>query len=124
MKVITIDSEAYRTLVRKIDRIYDFVREQAEKSAPPAPDPTGEWVSNGEAAAMLGVSQRTMQRLRTGGGITYSIRGGKVSYTLPEVRRLMSGRIVASKYRQEENLLRAHQDYHGRKTAGKRKGKK
>lgn len=35
-----------------------------------------------------------MQRLRSKGEITYSIRGGKARYTLAEVKRLLSGRVI------------------------------
>jgi hypothetical protein len=31
MKVVTIDSEVYRALVKKIDRIFDYVKRQAER---------------------------------------------------------------------------------------------
>lgn len=115
MKVITIDSEAYKSLDRKIDRIYDFVKEQAEKSAEAAPDPAGIWVDNTEASELLEVSKRTLQRLRSAGEITYSIRGGRVRYRLSDVHSLIAGRVVVSKYQQEADLLRAHQQYKERK---------
>ena len=47
-----------------------------------------------EAAAILQVSKRTMQQLRSNGEITYSIRGGKAWYTLAEVKHLLPGRVV------------------------------
>ncbi|MCD7969409.1 MAG: helix-turn-helix domain-containing protein [Alistipes sp.] len=122
MKVITIDSEAYKSLVRKIDRVYDFIKARTEREAEPAPDPGQVWITNGEAAALLEVSTRTLQRMRSAGEITYSIRGGRVWYTLEEIHRAMSGRVVASKYRQEGELLRAHQAYNeSRRAAGTRK---
>lgn len=119
MKVITIDSDAYKTLVRKIDKVYNFIKEQGENTIPPPPDPATLWVSNEEAAELLGVSKRTMQRLRSRGETTYSICGGKVRYTLSEVWRLMSGRVVASKYKQEADLLRAHQERRAKKVNNK-----
>ncbi len=117
MKVITIESEAYRSLTRKIDRIFDHVKRWAEQQAAPAPDPLEIWVDNDEAAAILEVSRRTMQRLRSNGEITYSIRGGRVRYTLAEIQRLIVGRVVASKYRQEADLLAAHREYRERHPA-------
>lgn len=115
MKIITIDCEAYKSLERKIDRIYDFVKEQTEKSAQAPPDPAGIWVDNTEASELLEVSKRTLQRLRSAGEITYSIRGGRVRYRLSEVHRLIAGRVVVSKYQKEDDLLRAHQEYQERK---------
>jgi predicted HAD superfamily phosphohydrolase len=119
MKVLTIDSEVYRALAKKIDRVFDYVKRQAEREMASAstPDPAEVWVDNDEAASLLEVSKRTLQRLRSGGEITYSIRWGRVRYTLAEVQRLIAGRVVASKYRQEADLLAAHQEYRERRKA-------
>ena len=38
MKVITIESEAYKRLVRKIDKIYSDIKKQAKENATPQPD--------------------------------------------------------------------------------------
>ena len=94
MKVITIESEAYKRLVRKIELIYSEMKIQAKENAAPQPDPSEVWVSDQEAATILQVSRRTMQRLCSNGNITYSIRGGKARYTLAEVKRLLSGRVI------------------------------
>ena len=115
MKVITIDEQAYRTLVRKIDRVYDYIREQAERENNPPPDPGEVWIGNDEAADLLAVSARTLQRLRSGGEITYSIRGGRVWYTLADVQGLIAGRVIRSKYSHEAELLEAHLAYHERR---------
>lgn len=40
MKVITIESEAYKRLVRKIDKIYSDIKKQAKENATPQPDPS------------------------------------------------------------------------------------
>lgn len=94
MKVVTIESEAYKRLLRKIEWLYSYVKKQEKENALPKPDPSEIWVSDLEAAAILRVSKRTMQRLRSNGEITYSIRGGKAWYTLAEVKRLLPGRVV------------------------------
>ena len=59
MKVITIDSKAYKSLVRKIDRIYEYVKNQAAPSNKSALNPDEIWIDNDEATAMLKVSGRT-----------------------------------------------------------------
>lgn len=101
MKVITIESEAYKRLVRKIEWIYSYIKKQAKENVPPQPDPSEVWLNDQDAAALLQVSKRTMQRLRSNGEITYSIRGGKAWYTLAEVERLLPGRVVRNDKRQE-----------------------
>lgn len=124
MKIITIDSEVYRALTRKIDRIFDYVKQQAERELTSAPEPAEIWIDNDEAVAILEVSKRTLQRLRSKGEITYSIRWGRTRYTLAEVRRFIAGRTVASKYRQEADLIVAHREYHERRKASPQQAKK
>lgn len=94
MKVIVIESEAYKRLMRKIELIHSDIKKQTKGSAILQPAPSEVWVSDQEVATILQVSKRTMQRLRSNGEITYSIRGGKAWYTLAEVKRLLSGRVV------------------------------
>lgn len=97
MKVIVIDSEAYKRLVQKIDWIHTYVKKQEKKNTIiQESDPSEVWLNDQDAAAILRVSKRTMQRLRSNGDITYSIRGNKAWYTLAEVKRLLSGRVIRS----------------------------
>lgn len=94
MKVITIESEAYKRLVRKIEWIYSYAKKQAKENTSPKPNLLEVWIGNEETAKILEISLRTLQRLRSNGEITYSIRGGKVRYTLQEVNRLIAGRVI------------------------------
>ena len=94
MKVITIESEAYKKLVRQIEWIYSYVKKQAKENTTPKPDPSEVWIGNDEATKILEISLRTLQRLRTNGEITYSIRGGRARYTLKEVNRVIAGRVI------------------------------
>ena len=94
MKVVTIESKAYKKLVRQIEWIYSYVKKQTKENATPKPDPSEVWIGNEETAKMLEISQLTLQRLRSNGEITYSIRGGKARYTLQEMNRLIAGRVV------------------------------
>lgn len=106
MKVITIESEAYKALVRKIERIEKLVREAA--SAKPAelePDPTRIWLSTPEAVKVLKISSRTLQRMRSAGRIAYSIKCGRVQYTLAEVRRVLAGEKVPSVEEREADYI-------------------
>lgn len=95
MKVIVIESDAYKRLLQKIDQIHSFVQKQEKENVIiQQSDPSEVWLSDPDAAAILRVSKRTMQRLRSNGEITYSIRGGKVWYMLAEVKRLLPGLVV------------------------------
>jgi len=117
MKIVTIDSDAYKSLMRKIDRIFEYVKSQDEMRVPPQPDPASVWLDDNEAAALLEISKRTLQRLRAAGEVTYSIRGGKARCTLSEVQRLAFGHVVKSKFEQEADLMRTHQQYRERRKA-------
>ncbi|KAA6330231.1 hypothetical protein EZS27_021046 [termite gut metagenome] len=92
-----MDSEVYKMLIRKIDSIYQCVKDQAAFPAEPTLDSNEVWIDNDEAMTLLRVSGRTLQRLRSGGQITYFIKRHKVYYTLSEIRRLIHGRIVPAK---------------------------
>lgn len=94
MKVITIELEAYKKLMQKIDRIYSYVENQAKRDVAPKLKPSEIWIGNDEAAKILEISLRTLQRLRSKGEVTYSIRGGRVRYTLQEINRLVAGHVV------------------------------
>ncbi|MDH6357024.1 helix-turn-helix domain-containing protein [Parabacteroides sp. PF5-9] len=97
MKVVVIESEVYKKLVRKIEWIYSYTKKRENENATLQSNPSEVWLNDQDAAAILRVSKRTMQRLRSNGEITYSIRGGKAWYTLAEVKRLLLGRVIINR---------------------------
>lgn len=101
MKVIVMESESYKKLVQKIECIYSYTKKREKENATLQANPSEVWLNDQDAAAILRVSKRTMQRLRSNGEIAYSIRGGKAWYTLAEVKRLLSGRVVKTIKRKE-----------------------
>ena len=70
MKVVIIESEAYKKLMQKIDRIHSCVKKQTKEDALLQSNPSEIWISDQDAADMLRVSKRTMQRLRSNGNVT------------------------------------------------------
>ncbi|TRX70729.1 helix-turn-helix domain-containing protein [Carboxylicivirga sp. M1479] len=91
MNVITFESEAYQALVDKIDSLSQLIDIHQQKV-----NPDEAWVNSDDVCTYLGISQRTLQRLRTNGEITYSLLAGKAYYTISEVKRLLENRIVRS----------------------------
>ena len=87
MEIITMESTAYKELVEKIDRIAGYVRdsERSKKG-----DGADVWLCNEEVMSLLGISRRTLQRLRDGGRIRYAIFRG--AYGRGIGRRLQSAR--------------------------------
>lgn len=119
MEVITIDSEAYKNLLQKIDLIVDYVMENGSLHNSMVTDET--WVDSYEVCTFLKISERTLQRLRTNGTITYSIISGKTYYTIGEIKRLLKERLIKS---DEDNLLelmQQHQAYQEQRRKNKPK---
>ena len=73
MEIITMESAAYKELTAKID-----LKDAAEV-----------WLSSRELKGLLGISTRTLQRLRDNKRISYAIFGGACRYPVSEVERLV-----------------------------------
>ena len=94
MEVITIESQAYKNLMSKVDTIYDYVISQRNTQ-----DDEDGWVDSYEVCTFLKISDRTLQRLRSENKINYSRIRGKNYYKISEIKRMM-----------EENLIRRTED--------------
>ena len=94
MEVITIESQAYKNIMSKMDTIYDYVVSQQNTQ-----DEEDSWVDNYEVCTFLKMSDRTLQRLRSEKKINYSRIRGKTYYKISEIKRMM-----------EENLIRRSED--------------
>lgn len=92
MNVITFESEAYQKLVEKIDTISQHIDESLKSV-----NPDDAWIDSDDVCNFLNISQRTLQRLRSSGDISYSILGGKTYYTITDIKRLLETRKVKSR---------------------------
>lgn len=99
MNVITIESEAYQSLIEKIDSLSQLLDEHQTTV-----DPDNAWIDSDDVCAYLKISQRTLQRLRTSGNITYSTLGGKTYYTISEIRKILEERKVRSSTQSVDEL--------------------
>lgn len=106
MDVITIESQAYRELVSKINTIAKFVVEHQSEE-----NPDEEWVDSYEVCTFLKISERTLQRLRSKGMITYSLISGKTYYTIAEIKHMLNERRIRSNEAALQNLINNHQQY-------------
>ncbi|MCT4646817.1 MAG: helix-turn-helix domain-containing protein [Carboxylicivirga sp.] len=91
MEVITIDSEAYKDLVKKIDRIAEFVEKYMEADQKTKQEI---WLDSFEVARLLKISTKTLQRLRKDKLVSYTILRGKCLYKLSEIERGLNERII------------------------------
>ena len=94
MEVITIESQAFKDLMSKVDTIFDYVISQQNIQ-----DEEDSWVDSYEVCTFLKISDRTLQRLRSENKINYSRIRGKTYYKISEIKRMM-----------EENLIRRSED--------------
>jgi hypothetical protein len=108
MEVITVESKAFKELVAKINTIAQFV---ADYQSVNMINPEEEWIDSFEVCSFLNISQRTLQRLRSKGAITYSVIAGKTYYTIAEIKRMLNERRIRSSEEAMENLITNHQRY-------------
>lgn len=89
MELITMDSKAYQNLERKINEIAHFVYKTKHKTQK-------KWFTSREAENFLGISSRTLLRLRAARQIEYSMLNNRCRYRTSEVERVLNDRLVSS----------------------------
>ena len=108
MEIITMDSKVYQNLEKKINDIAEFV--YGTKTIQ-----EDRWLDTDDAAEMLGVSTRTLQRLRTDREIDYSMLRGRCRYRLSEIERVLNDRIISSNPKTLEELREGYLSSNNRK---------
>ncbi len=106
MEVITMESESFKRLIEKVDSIADYIK---NKQSAEDTNLDEAWVDSYEVCTFLRISERTLQRLRTNGTITYSVISGKTYYTIAEIKRILKEHLVK---RSEECLDDLIKNYH------------
>ena len=96
MEIIGIDSESYKELIRKIDFITDYIASQHVPNGRNDIDDDDTWVDGYEVCTFLRISERTLQRLRSNGQVSYSIISGKSYYQIKEIKRLLQEHLIKS----------------------------
>ena len=104
MEVITIESQAYKNLMSKVDTIYDYVISQQNIQ-----DEEDSWVDSYEVCTFLKISDRTLQRLRSENKINYSRIRGKNYYKISEIKRMMDENLIRRSEDCLQNLIENHQ---------------
>lgn len=106
-EAVILDSEAYKKLVKKIDLIADYIQEKKQSENI---DFDEEWVDSYEVCTFLRINERTLQRLRTNGVISYSMLSGKTYYTIAEVKRVLKERLIKCKEEYLDELVKNHRE--------------
>lgn len=82
MEVITIQSEAFQELVKKMDEIQTKLTAKEK-------EPKEIWLDNQEFIQLLKISKRTAQHYRDTGMISFSQVGSKNYYRMNDVEELL-----------------------------------
>lgn len=104
MEVITIDSQAFKVLMEKLDALSDYVN----TLKPPTEDEDDSWVDSHEICSFLKISERTLQRLRTNGKISHTNLGGKYYYQISQVKKLLKEKVIKSNEESFQELVEHH----------------
>lgn len=105
MDVITIESQAYKDLVSKINTIAKFVLDYQRDDTTHEDDL---WVDSYDVCTFLKISERTLQRLRSNRIISYSIISGKSYYTIGEIKRMLNEKKIRSSEEYLNDLITNH----------------
>ena len=117
MKVITIESSAFTALTEQIAEIAVYVRAVSGERKGESSDML---LTTREAAHLLNVSCRTLQRMRSEQRIAYVVLRGKCRYRQSEIDRLLEYSTVTGDAATPEQLNRDHT----LRTGGKPKGRR
>ena len=82
MEVITIQSEAFQELVKKMDEIQTKLTAKEK-------EPKEIWLDNQEFIQLIKISKRTAQHYRDTGMISFSQVGSKIYYRMNDVEELL-----------------------------------
>ena len=108
MEVITIETRAFKELEAKIDAIADFV---ANSQTADNINEDDIWVDSYEVCTFLKISEKTLQRLRVAGDITYSNIRGRYFYKISEIKRMLENRLIKSTKENLKDLVTNHKLY-------------
>jgi len=100
MDIIMINTEEWKELVQKIDRIFGFIEQYTEH----LPSDDNSWLNETQVCDYLRISLKTLQRLRKSGEIKFSTIAKKHHYKAGDVKALMEKKSVKSSRKQVENL--------------------
>lgn len=124
---MTIESNAYRLLVEKIEKITAYVeesrrREEAERKGKERRTACGnrggdpKWMTHKEVCGVLEISQRTLQRYRQKHIIPYSMIGRQVRYPRQAVESLRERWMVETPAAKIDRMIAEH-PLHNRKNS-------
>lgn len=111
MEVITMSSEAFKSLENKIDRIAGFVEKAEGKTQNKDPDLTGTKLRTEDVCDILDISPRTLQRLRKDNRLFYYIEKGKCIYKIEDIEQLVNDKVLPTHIKSIPEFRKAYIEY-------------
>lgn len=108
MEVITVESKVYKELIAKINVLTKFVVALQKKTDEDSADG---WVDSYEVSTFLQVSEKTLQRLRTDGLVSFSRIRGRIFYRMSEVERMMRSKLIRTSEEHFNDLMNNYKFY-------------
>ena len=102
MEVLTIEHSAFKQLISKIDAMDEFIRKAKLEQQSSLDD---DWVDGQAVCEYLCICDKTLQRLRSAGKITYSTIGNKYYYQIAEIKRCLRAHTIKSSEEMLQNLI-------------------
>ena len=93
MEVLTIEHSAFQQLISKIEAMDEFIRKAKLEQQSSLDD---DWVDGQAVCEYLCICDKTLQRLRSAGKITYSTIGNKYYYQIAEIKRCLKAHLIKS----------------------------
>ena len=93
MDVLTIEHSAFQQLISKIDAMDEFIHKAKLEQQSSLDD---DWVDGQAVCEYLCICDKTLQRLRSAGKITYSGIGNKYYHQTAEVKRCLKAHLIKS----------------------------
>lgn len=111
MKIITIEEEAWKQLVNRINTIFDYLKKLEDTSY------DNLWLNNHEVCQYLRISEKTLWRMRTKGEIAYSKIYGQYFYTIGAIKDMLNANAIQSSDEYIQELMAKGKSYieNGRK---------
>lgn len=84
MEVITIQSEAFQAIIKRMDEMNAALTQKQK-------NPEDTFLDNQEFIQLMNISKRTAQAWRDEGIISFSQIGSKIYYRMSDIQKLLNG---------------------------------
>ncbi len=107
MEVITIETEAFRRIMERLEVMEECIRQA--KLGQKAVFADDDWVDSAAVCRYLRICDKTLQRLRLNGKISYSVIGKKNYYQIAEIKHCLKEHLIRRPEEMIEELIGQHQ---------------